>query len=484
MADNILVRDSSGATRQMRTIDKAGVHIPVHRVEGYDEQDDNLKIKSIQKKFRESFADGIMPQWDASAVGAGMTVSTSAATLAVVTGTTAGSYWEMTSKEVFTVPFRTVWGVQTGATRPSNTHYMLEAVSIDPVTGLPDEKNAIQMDVGGSASTTTTQGVYGVQVAGMRSLISGASTIVSTTTYSIVELETFMDEAYFHSRIMDSTAGRSNSYVRHQSVPDPNALYKLRLRVMNHANWINVTNAISGTGGLVRLTVTSHGATTGNTCWIEQVNGVTNNGAMIRGNYTVTVVDSNTIELQGTVFSGSYVTGSGRFARGVAPSSSGTLSMQFINCQDYAELTAEITAGRGQVVEGQAVGVKVLGTASVSGTITVNATNQVYWNETTTNLTASQVYTSTMRETSTAAGSSQKFNFFRTQVLSSHSGTVRIEQSNDNVTWYNATVDVSYSANVPQELMVPVFARYFRVVVTNSASATTSFRLNTLLSAM
>jgi hypothetical protein len=480
MPNNILVRDAAGATQTMKTIEKDGVHLPAHA--GYDDQDDNIKIKSIQKKFRESFADGLV-QWDQSPVGTGMTVATSSATLTVTTGTTAGSYFEMLSKENFTVPFRSVWGVQTG-TRQTNTHYLLEAVSVDPVTGLPDEKNAIQMDIGGSASTTVTQGVYGCQVGGMRSLISSASTIVSTTTYSIVELETFMDEAYWHSRVMDSTAGRSNSYVRHQSVPDPNALYKLRLRVMNHANWINITNAIAGTGGVIRLTVTSHGASTGNTCWIEQINGVTNGGAMIRGNYTVTVVDTNTIELDGTTFTGAYLTGSGRYARGIAPTST-SLLVQFVNCQDYAELTAEITAGRGQVVEGQAVGVKVLGTAAVSGTVTVAGNNNnIYWNETSTVQAASATYTGASRDTGTAAGTAQKYAFFRAFAFASHTGTMRIEHSNDNSVWTTCVPDTAVAANTPVTLMVPVSTRYHRVVYVNGGTLQTTFRLNTQYAAM
>jgi hypothetical protein len=98
---------------------------------------------------------------------------------------------------------------------------------------------------------------------------------------------------------------------------------------------------------------------------VESLNGVTNSGAVVRGVFTVTVVDANTLELQGTTFGGTYVTGTGRAARGQAPAAI-SYQMQFINCQDYAELTAEITAGRGSTAAGQASSVLLAGATAAS----------------------------------------------------------------------------------------------------------------------
>jgi hypothetical protein len=63
-----------------------------------------------------------------------------------------------------------------------------------------------------------------------------------------------------------------------------------------------------------------------------------------------------------------------------APASSTTNTINFVNVQDYTEITAEITGGRGQAVAGQSIGVIVSGgsvgvsggSVGVSGTLTSN----------------------------------------------------------------------------------------------------------------
>ena len=348
-----------------------------HEIPGVDSADDMVKVKSIQKKFRDSWTRPIAEQWDVTESG-GSTANVSAGLLTIASGTTAGGYVELLSKETFTVPFRAMVALQTGATRQANTHHLVEAVSVDPVTLIPDGKHSFQIDVGGAASTNVSQMKYAVQNGGLAPLESAASSIVSTATQSILELELFSDESYCHSRTLDATTGRSNSYVRHQQIPDPSAIYKLRIRSMNHQAWKLMSGVTAGTGGVVRITSAAHGISGNQTLWVELVSGVTNGGAEIRGNYAATVIDANTIELTGTTFSGAYVAGSGRFALAAAPAANINFQSQFINCQDYAELTAEITAGRGQTVVGQGVGVVLTGaTASTTPIGQVTAVGSV-----------------------------------------------------------------------------------------------------------
>ena len=458
---------------------------------GYDAQDDMLKVKSVQKKLRDSFTGPLTTNWDVTQVN-GTTATTSAGVLTIASGTTAGGYAEVVSKEAFTIPFRAMFGVQSGATRQANTHHIVELVSVDPVTGLADDRHSIDVDIGGAATATVTQMVYGVQNGGLRSLRSAGSTIVSTATYSVIEMEPFSDEAYFHSRTMDATSGRSNSYVRHQQIPDPNAQYKIRIRSMNHGVWVDtITNAVAGTGGVIRLTATAHGRTTGNVIWVEQLLGVTNNGALVRGNFTVTVIDANTMELQGTVFGGTYATGSGRWALAAAPAAI-NLQFQFLNCMDYAELTAEITAGRGQIVEGQAIAARTVAgsvtTATVSGTVTLGAgsnlagsvfnADNIFWNESVTALAISATVTGVSRDTGVAQATAHRYAAFNTFAFADQAGTMRIEVSADNVTWRRASADVAVAANTPVFLSVPVAARYHRVVFVNGATLQTAFMLN------
>lgn len=330
---------------------------------GYDPDDDMLKVKSLQKKWRDSFTKPLGDNWDIVASG-GSTAVNSAGVLTLSSGSNAGAFIEMLSKETFTIPFRAMFGVQN--TRSVSNHHILEAVSVDPDTGIPDGRHSIQWDIGGAASSNAGQAIYCVQNGGLMPLASSAASISGTSAYSIMELEPFADEAYFHSRQLDSTLGRTQSYVRQQQIPDPTAVYKLRIRSMNHQWWKPVTGAVAGAGGVIRLTVAAHGLTTGNVVWAETLNGVLNGTQEVRRNYTVTVIDANTIDLQGTTFAGAYVAGSGRIALAAAPTAV-TMQLQFASCQDYAELTAEITAGRGQTAQGQGVGVVVTNQIALSG---------------------------------------------------------------------------------------------------------------------
>jgi hypothetical protein len=306
---------------------------------GFDSADDMLKVKSIQKKFRDSWTRPLTDQWDIVTSG-GTTATVSAGVLTIASGTTAGGFAELLSKESFTIPFRAMVALTSGATRQANNHHIIEAVSVDPITGIPDGKHSMFVDIGGAANATVTNMLYYVQNGGLAPLASAASAIVTTASYSIIELEPFSDECYFHSRTVDATTGRSNSYVRHQQIPDPTAVYKLRIRSMNHQGF---------------------------------------SGAVVRGNYAATVIDANTLDLTGTVFGGTYTTGSGLVALAAAPAASISLQSQFINCQDYAELTSEITAGRGQTVVGQGLGVVLTGATASStniGTVTANVAGQ------------------------------------------------------------------------------------------------------------
>jgi hypothetical protein len=259
----------------------------------YDPVDDMLKVKSVQKKFRDSFPGASLnaTNWDSS-IGAGGSITITGGNLVMASGTTASSTTSITSKEIFTIPFRLSYQL-TLSQRIANQTFIVEAISVNPTTGIPDDLHTIAWLYDG---TTVTQAKYRVQNSGITPLDSAASTVVTTAGTGVYEIEPFSDEAWFHSMTLDSTAGRSNSYRRHQQIPDPNALYKIRLR------WVN---------------------------------------------------------------------------GGTAPASSTNATMQFVTCQDYAELTAEITAGRGNVVAGQALGVQVLNTQTVNlsgtGTLADNA---------------------------------------------------------------------------------------------------------------
>jgi len=259
---------------------------------GYDPIEDMLKVKSVQKKWRDNFSGTALdPNKWTSQVATGGSIGVSGGVLTMASGANANDESWVLSTETFTIPFRLSVGL-TLSQRIINQAFYVEAVSINRDSGQPDGQHMLGLLFDG---TTATQAKYEVQNGGLARLTSAASTFPTTASAGVYEVETFADEAWFHGGTLDATTGRANSYRRHQQIPDPNGLYKLRLR------WLN-------------------GAT--------------------------------------------------------APASSTSAVMQFIAMKDYAELTAEITAGRGQGVAGQAIAVQVTGlpVGNVTGSTTDNST--------------------------------------------------------------------------------------------------------------
>lgn len=263
----------------------------------YDPQDDMVKMKSLQKKWRDSFTVAGPPdpaKWDVQTLAGGSASIVSAGTLTLTSGSVStGETAYVLSKETFTIPFRASVGM-TLSSRVAGHTFRIEAVSVDPSTGLPDGQHSIAWAFEG---TTATQAIYEVQNGGLARLRSGASTVVTTASNGVYELEPFADEAWFHSTTLDAVTARANSYRRHRQIPDPNALFKIKL------GWTNATN-------------------------ISSANAV----------------------------------------------------IEYISVQDYAELTAEVTAGRGNSVAGNAMSVTLAGATAATtaiGTVAISASTNL-----------------------------------------------------------------------------------------------------------
>jgi len=251
---------------------------------GYDPIEDMVKVKSVQKKWRDSFTGtDLNPGKWTQQLGNGASLGVAGGVLTMGSGVVAGAESSVLSTEVFTIPFRVSIAL-TLSQRIANQGFLVEAVSVNRETGQPDGQHAIALLFDG---ITPTAAKYEVQNGGLARLSSAAVTFPTSVSGSIYEIEAFADEAWFHGGALDAATGRANSYRRHQQIPDPTALYKVRLR------WLN-------------------GAT--------------------------------------------------------APASNTNAVVQFLAVQDYAELTAEITAGRGQSAAGQSVAVNVVGVPTVTPT--------------------------------------------------------------------------------------------------------------------
>lgn len=326
---------------------KGNLRVQLEGGAAYDALDDSYKMKSVQKKWRDSFVGASLDatKWDTIQTGAGQTVTASNGVLTINTGTTINAETIIQSKEIFTIPCRLMYGFYLSQ-RIANQEFYVELVSVNPTTLAADGKHGASWRYKYEDYTSgTNYAVYEVWNNSLPRLASGATyAAYALTSYAVHEIEAFGDECWFHTRPMDSAGGRGTSNVRHQQIPEPNNYYKIRIRAKNLAT---------------------------------------------------------------------------------APASATTVNFQFINMIDFAELTAEITAGRGITAQGQGL------YATVSGTVSANlVSNGTTFPEYTTAQTVNTTTAGTARD----AGTVPAYNRYR--IVMANTGDIAhliIEQSESTV---------------------------------------------------
>ena len=159
-----------------------------------------------------------------------------------------------------------------------------------------------------------------------------------------------------------------------------------------------------------------------------------------------------------------------------APASSTTIYVDAVIVQDIAELTAEITGGRGAGGSSQSVPVWSMGgSVGVTSLPTWSPYNRDYltfFTDSTTALAANATFTGTSRDTG-ATGSNSKV---RARAYASHPGTLYIDQSWNGTTW-RSTDSIAVGAEETKFLEAKIVARYVRVRYVNGATAQTAFEL-------
>lgn len=198
---------------------------------------DSHLVSGNKKRFRREFNDATLSDWDVS-IGTGQTVLAGSATtgdLAITTGTTPNAETTVTSKESFSAPFKAAFGVRLSQ-KIANQEFYVEVVAETPDgTGI-DETVVAAWRIAGSDSTTVTNARHEVRNGGdARIQSANIASQASQTAESIYEIILESDEVWFHSRVTDSSAGRSASQVRNSVAPSPNRKYRLRYRVRNGA---------------------------------------------------------------------------------------------------------------------------------------------------------------------------------------------------------------------------------------------------------
>lgn len=115
-------------------------------------------------------------------------------------------------------------------------------------------------------------------------------------------------------------------------------------------------------------------------------------------------------------------------------------------------------------------------THAVTGTVTATANigtcTSVIYADSTANLASGATFTGTARD----AGATPAYQTFIARAFSDQVGTLKIQDSTDNVTWRDVS-STPLVANICSTLKVDTLARYYRVLVVNGAVATTAFRV-------
>lgn len=248
MADNIAISDYSGASKIIRAIDIGGVLYPVHRTDNYDAAQLASKITADQTRLKDGFPGGSLSsaKW-ASVVGGG-SIGVGAAQLTIGSGTTINDTVSVTSVQTFTLPCRLSVALSLSQ-RIINQNFYVELISVDATTGVPDGLNCLALNFNG---TTATQAQYEVQFGGNARVTSSASTFVTTASTAIFELEGLIEDAKFSACTVNAVTARVASFNQHLQAPDPNAVYKLRLR------WLNGGTAPASNTNAVISAVTCH----------------------------------------------------------------------------------------------------------------------------------------------------------------------------------------------------------------------------------
>lgn len=204
-------------------------------VAAYDSHEDLIKQTSVQKRWRSDFLGTQLnpAKWEVVQIGAGQSINVGGGQMQINLGTTNGAETIILSKEDFSVSLRAFFIGNQVSQKIANNEIYLELVSVDE-NGVPDERESAYWLCEGVLSTSTTNARYGGITGGEASWLQSGTISQAWTSASIREIELFADECWFHGRAVDSAAARSNSFVKHQNIPDWDRRYKVRIRVKNN----------------------------------------------------------------------------------------------------------------------------------------------------------------------------------------------------------------------------------------------------------
>jgi len=178
----------------------------------YDWTEDMLRVKSMRRRFRDSFVGSALDErrWELLTRGSGMALTVADGTARITTGTTLDDEVVLLSRATFMMPLRVMVALNLSQRIAGQTVW-IELVSVHRETGptggagLPDERNIAAWRVDGTSATLAN---YEVAGDGSPRLGTTSGVTIPTTApagWSMLELEPTNEECYFHTRLLDAT---------------------------------------------------------------------------------------------------------------------------------------------------------------------------------------------------------------------------------------------------------------------------------------
>lgn len=203
-------------------------------------------VDSVQKKWRSDFTqvNAIDPtsatrRWDVQAAPGGVAPALGAGLLTFGMGVVAGEEAWILSRETFTIPCKYKVAIALSQ-RIANQEFRVEFVSVDPLTGTPyPDGDARAHRVGwyfGGADLITQGRIE--RINGGQVVLDAAVTTITTLlapVAQVMELVAENDAVRAYQHALNSSAAKGAPVFREDNIPDPNAVYKLRIRGRNTA---------------------------------------------------------------------------------------------------------------------------------------------------------------------------------------------------------------------------------------------------------
>jgi hypothetical protein len=171
--------------------------------------------------------------------GTATTYSVANSILTINAQTQANDYIVFTSTKTFTIPFR-VQFLHSASQRIANNNLYLELVNASGIGATAIATTAVSTGTTQVAyaitGTTVTTGNVVAQNQGVKSTADTGVTIATTASYSVYEIDAYIDAVDFSTRTTDvASVQAANSTMRQRTVLDPGESYYVQIRSLNGA---------------------------------------------------------------------------------------------------------------------------------------------------------------------------------------------------------------------------------------------------------